>query len=98
MELRVSNFCSFNDLLKIGEGFFLNQIELDRGIGNNQLLKENLFLLFLSIVTKIPLIIAGKPGTSKSLSVQLIYNSMRGKYSKLNYNRKSFFAKYPQLK
>ena len=98
MELRYINFCFFSDLLKIEEGFLLSQIELDRGIGNNQLLKENLFLLFLSIVTKIPLIIAGKPGTSKSLSVQLIYNSMRGKYSKLNYNRKSFFAKYPQLK
>jgi len=49
-------------LLKIEEEFLLKQIELDAGIGKNDLLKENLFLLFLSVVTKIPLIIVGKPG------------------------------------
>ena len=46
----------------------------------------------MSVVTKIPLIIVGKPGTGKSLSAQLIYNSMRGIYSK-----KPFFQKYPQI-
>ena len=91
-ELSVKNIEQFYDLLKIEEDFLLEQIELDPGIGKNQLLKENLFLLFLSVVTKIPLIIIGKPGTGKSLSAQLIYNSMRGIYSK-----KSFFQKYPQI-
>ena len=46
----------------------------------------------MAVVTKIPLIIVGKPGTGKSLSAQLINNSMRGKYSK-----KDFFKKYPQI-
>jgi len=55
-------------------------------------LKKNLFLLFLSVVTKMPFIIIGKPGTGKSLGVQLIYNSMRGKYSKTN-----FFKQYPKI-
>ena len=82
-ELREKNFQKFSELLKIEEEFLLDQIELDKGIGKNQLLKENLFLLFLAVVTKIPLIIVGKPGTGKSLSAQLIYNSMKGKYSKL---------------
>ena len=70
----------------------IDLIELDKGIGKNNLLKENLFLLFLSVVTTIPLIIIGKPGTGKSLSAQLIYKSMKGKYSK-----NKFFRKYPQI-
>jgi len=96
-ELRERNFQKFSELLKIEEEYLLEQIELDKGIGKNQLLKENLFLLFLAVVTKIPLIIVGKPGTGKSLSAQLIYNSMRGKYSKPKKGKKSFFAKYPQI-
>ena len=86
------NIDYFSDLLRIEEEFLLKQIKLDKGIGQNQLLKENLFLSFLSIVTKIPLIIVGKPGTGKSLSIQLLYNSMRGVYSE-----NEFFRKYPQI-
>ena len=97
-DLRGKNFQNFSDLLKIEEEFLLDQIELDKGIGKNQLLKENIFLLFLAVVTKIPLIIVGKPGTGKSLSAQLIYNSMRGKYSKPKEDKKtSFFVNYPQI-
>ena len=91
-ELTDKNIEHFSDLLRIEEEFLLKQIELDVGIGKNQLLKENLFLLFLAVVTKIPLIIVGKPGTGKSLSAQLLYNSMKGIYSK-----NEFFKKYPQI-
>ena len=96
-ELREKKFEKFSDLLKIEEEFLLEEIELDKGIGKNQLLKENLFLLFLAVVTKIPLIIVGKPGTGKSLSAQLILNSMKGKYSKPKDGKRSFFTKYPQI-
>jgi hypothetical protein len=82
----------FSDFLRIEEDYLLKQIEKDKGIGENQLLKENVFLFFLSVCTKIPLIIVGKPGTGKSLSSKLITNSMRGDYSK-----KPFFRKYPQI-
>ena len=97
IELRQKKFEKFSDLLRIEEEFLLEQVELDKGIGKNQLIKENLFLLFLAVVTKIPLIIVGKPGTGKSLSAQLILNSMRGKYSKPKDGKKSFFLKYPQI-
>ena len=92
IELSSENFNRFSDLLRIEEEFLIELIELDRSINKNQILKENLFLLFLSVVTKIPFIIIGKPGTGKSLGVQLIYNSMRGKYSKTN-----FFKQYPKI-
>ena len=67
-------------------------MELDKEKDKNDLLKENIFLLFLSVITKIPYIIIGKPGSLKRLSVQLISQSMRGKYSK-----DTFFKKFPLL-
>ena len=83
---------NFSDFLKIEQEYLLNQIELDKGIGKNTLLKENVFLLFLSVNSNIPLIIIGKPGTGKSLSAQLISKSMKGKYSK-----NKFFQLFPEI-
>ena len=96
-DLRKKDFKYFSDLLKIEQDFLLDQIiDLEKkGIGKNQLLKENFFLLFLALVTKIPLIIVGKPGTGKSLSAQLICNCMKGEYSKKKDQNPSFFSKYP---
>ena len=83
---------NFSDFLKIEQDYLLNKIELDKGIGKNTLLKENVFLLFLSVITNIPLIIIGKPGTGKSLSAQLIDKSMKGIYSK-----NKFFKQFPKI-
>ena len=65
------NFSNFSDFLKIEEDFLIEQIDKEDGISENNLLKENLFILFLSLVTEIPLIIVGKTGTSKSLSSKI---------------------------
>ena len=82
----------FSDFIKIEQNYLIEQVELDRGIGKNTLLKENLFLLFVSVNTNIPLIIIGKPGSGKSLSAQLIYKSMKGEYSK-----NKFFKLFPRI-
>ena len=55
-------------------------------------MKENLFLLFLSLNSNLPLILKGKPGTSKNLSAQLISKTMKGKYS-----RNKFFQLFPEV-
>ena len=84
---------NFSDFLKIEQDYLIDRIEdLDKGIGKNSLLKENVFLLFVSILTNIPLIIIGKPGTGKSLSAQIIKKSMKGKYS-----RNKFFTKFKKI-
>jgi len=72
--------------------FIIDNITLDKRIAKNKILKENIFLFFITITSNIPLIIIGKPGSSKSLSYQLLKKSMRGNYSKNN-----FFRKYPQI-
>jgi len=66
--------------------------EKEKGIALNRALRENLFTCFISIVNNIPLIIVGKPGTGKSLSFQILYNSMKGKNSE-----KKLFQKLGKL-
>ena len=84
----------FNYIIRKEEDFLLEEMELKNinGIGLNNSLKENIFLMFFSIYAQIPLIVVGKPGCSKSLSIQLIIKIMRGKFSNSN-----FLKKYPKI-
>ena len=63
--------------------FLLNQIAIDptKGIAKNNALRENIFCEFFCLINKVPLIICGKPGNSKTLSVQLLLDSMKGSSS-----------------
>ena len=74
------------------ENFIADNVKLEKGIAKNRALLENLFSLFVAINTKIPIFIIGKPGCSKTLSVQLINNAMKGSIS-----TNSFFQKYPKM-
>ena len=83
------------DFLKlplIEERFIVNNIKLDKGIAKNRALLDNIFSLFIAINNKVPIFIVGKPGCSKSLTVQLIIKSMQGSGSD-----NSFFKKFPKI-
>ena len=54
---------------------------MKEGIAKNRALLENIFTLFVCVNAKVPLFIVGKPGCSKSLSVQLLFKSMKGENS-----------------
>mgnify|MGYP002623021467 CR=1 FL=1 len=82
----------FSKIPKIEEDLMLNNFEIPRGIARNRSLKENIFILFFCIVNKIPLITCGKPGRSKTLSFQIIQNSMKGGVSK-----SKFCQSYPEI-
>ena len=84
----------FKNLIIKEEDFLIEEMEVknEKGIGLNNSLKENIFLMFFSIYTQIPLIVVGKPGCSKSLSIQLIIRIMRGEFSNSN-----FLKKYPTI-
>ena len=83
---------NFLDLPKKEEQFIVENIKIDRGIAKNRALLENIFSLFVAINSKVPIFIVGKPGCSKSLSVQLIIKSMLG-----NTSDSSLFKKYPKV-
>ena len=56
----------------------------------NRMLKENLLTLFVCINAREPLIIIGKPGTGKTLSINCVSNSMRGIYSEKEYFKRKY--------
>jgi hypothetical protein len=57
---------------------YLEQMEIDPGTARNEALRENIFVVLVSILNCIPVFLVGKPGCSKSLSMQLIETSLRG--------------------
>ncbi|XP_022093803.1 uncharacterized protein LOC110980993 [Acanthaster planci] len=70
----------------------LNRMELQEGIAKNEALRENVFVVLISILNRIPVFLVGKPGCSKSLSMQLIRSNLRGPDS-----RDAFFKKLPAV-
>lgn len=60
---------------------YLTRMELPEGTALNQALRENVFAAFVCIMNKIPIVIVGKPGCSKSLSIRLLATNFRGSNS-----------------
>ena len=56
-------------------------IEENKGIALNRALRENLFTCYTCIDNIVPIIIVGKPGTGKSLSFQILFNTLKGENS-----------------
>jgi hypothetical protein len=57
---------------------FVDNLEIEDGISMNEALSENLFVAIVCILNKIPIFIVGKPGTSKTLAIQVIASNLRG--------------------
>ena len=72
---------------QLEQNYLLDNFQIPVGIAKNKNLKENIFLLFFCIITKIPVIICGAPGKSKSLSFEILQDSMKGRFSKSNFCR-----------
>ncbi|XP_048248430.1 uncharacterized protein LOC124132728 [Haliotis rufescens] len=70
----------------------IRRMELPDGIAKNTALQENVFVIMISILNRIPIFVVGKPGCSKSLSLQLIKSNLRGHDS-----TDPYFQKLPQL-
>ena len=85
-------FTTFLDIPQREELFVVNNIDLEKGIAKNRALLDNIFSLFVAINNKVPIFIVGKPGCSKSLSVQLINKSMKGSSS-----NKMLFKELPKI-
>jgi hypothetical protein len=82
----------FLDIPLKEERYILENIQIDEGIAKNKALLENVFSLFVAINNKVPIFIVGKPGCSKTLSVQLILKSMQGSASE-----KTLFKNLPKV-
>ncbi|CAG9325373.1 unnamed protein product [Blepharisma stoltei] len=87
------NIQKIKEIIEIEQNDFVSRMELPKGTALNNALKENIFAAIPCIVNKIPLFICGKPGSSKSLSVQLIFSNLTGKKS-----NDPYFRTLPELK
>ena len=56
-------------------------MKFPEGIALNEAVCENVFMLLVSVLNQIPIFIIGKPGTSKSLAVELVQTNLQGKAS-----------------
>ena len=72
--------------------FVIKKFEIENIYAKNKNLKENLFFLFVGILNKIPMLLIGKPGNSKTLAVKILIDNFRGKNS-----NKNFFKKFPKI-
>ena len=85
--------CLFEEIPKVEQKYIVDNIEMKEGIAKNRALLENIFSLFVCINAKVPLFIVGKPGCSKSLSVQLLYKSQKGE----EFSDNKIFNNLPKL-
>ena len=68
----------FRALLTDVQRSFVSEMCIPPGIALNEALLENLFMILVSVLNKIPIFVIGKPGSSKSLAVSLIQSNLNG--------------------
>jgi len=71
---------------------YLNRMNVPKGIAKNNALRENVFATFVCVMNKIPVFICGKPGCSKTLTIQLLLSNLHGIKS-----NDEWFKKLPDL-
>ena len=77
------------NIVRDEQEFFLECLPNDEGIAKNSALRENIFAVFPCIMNRIPVFICGKPGCSKSLSVNYLCSNLKG-----NINSKHPFLRH----
>lgn len=76
-----------NFVLENEQTDYLCRMNKPLGIATNLALRENVFACFVCLMNKLPVIIVGMPGCSKSLSVKLLLSNLRGSSSEEEYFR-----------
>lgn len=92
MPYRISEKTVLDVILNEQKDILDRMTELPAGTALNAALQENVFTLLVCILNKLPIFLVGKPGCSKSLSMQLIRSNLRGKDSS-----NPLFQEMPQL-
>ena len=64
--------------------WFMDNIQLPSGIARTQALMENIFATIVCTCTHTPLIIVGAPGSSKTLSFNLVIANLKGQQSEVD--------------
>ena len=79
--LWLSYAVEFKNALKEELNWMINAIKLPPGVAKTEALKENIYATIICTMCKIPLIIVGQPGSSKTLSFKIVTANLLGKGS-----------------
>lgn len=71
---------------------FCDNADVEEGIAMNEALSENLFVTIVAMLNKLPIMIVGKPGSSKTLALQVILSNLQGAQS-----GNPFWRKFPSV-
>ncbi|CAG8439539.1 3367_t:CDS:10 [Acaulospora colombiana] len=82
----------FSKIISEEQKDYIKRMNLPPNTAENEALLENVLVMIVCILTKIPVFIIGAPGSSKSLAIRLISQSLRGSDSNDRY-----FRKLPQV-
>lgn len=74
------------------EALFCDNLVLEGDIATNEAIRENIFVTITCVSTRIPVILVGKPGSSKTLTVSVIESNLRGTASP-----NSFWRHFPSV-
>ena len=89
-ENRYSSY--FSEVVNNKQNSFCEQLDVGEGIALNNALTENLFVSIVCILNRVPVFLVGKPGTSKTLTMQIIASNLQGKQSP-----REFWRKFPSV-
>jgi hypothetical protein len=67
---------------------FCDNVDVEEGIAMNHALAENLFVTLVCVLNRIPIFLVGKPGSSKTLTLQVIASNLQGTASRNPYWRR----------
>ncbi|CAG8547803.1 405_t:CDS:2, partial [Scutellospora calospora] len=82
----------FNKIIKQEQEDYINRMICPPNTAHNEALLENVLVMIVCILTKIPVFIIGAPGSSKSLAIRLVSQNLKGSDSNDKY-----FQELPQV-
>ncbi|PKB96958.1 hypothetical protein RhiirA5_506790 [Rhizophagus irregularis] len=82
----------FSKIIREEQEDYIIRMRCPPNTAYNEALLENVLVMIVCILTKIPLFLIGAPGSSKSLAIRLISSNLRGTDS---YDK--YFRKLPQI-
>ncbi|CAG8488111.1 5420_t:CDS:10 [Diversispora eburnea] len=71
----------FNNIIRQEQEDYVNRMDPPPNTALNEALLENVLVMIVCILTKIPVFIVGAPGSSKSLAIRLVSQNLRGSSS-----------------
>ncbi|PKY15764.1 hypothetical protein RhiirB3_428014 [Rhizophagus irregularis] len=82
----------FAEIIREEQEYYINRMEIPSNVAINEALSENILVMIVCILTRIPLFLIGTPGSSKSLAINLISSNLNGFNS-----RDEYFRTLPQV-